>query len=118
MEIDITGLVENVRDITVFIKTFKTNYSKFSKKLKHNYARFKLLAFTIKYFLICGLLSAVIFSIMLLKNTDGMYIAVVLLLLWIPYFVFLVIFLPVWLLQQIYLIIKTFIFTIRKTFEK
>lgn len=118
VEIDITGLVKNIRDIRNFIEDYKVNYSKFSKNLKHNYARFKLLSFTIKYLLACTALSAIIFIIMLTNNVDGVYIGIALIAPWVSYFIFLMIFFPVWFLQQIYIIAKTSIVTIVNTFKR
>lgn len=118
VEIDVTPVVKNIRDIESFLKTLKNNYSESGKKLKHNCARFKLLKFTIKYILITAILTAVIFLFMLLKNIESLYIAIVLTALWIPYFIFLAIILPIWLLQQTYLIIKTLIITILGVIKK
>lgn len=107
IEIDITGAIKEVKDIRNFIKEFKVNYSNYSKKLKHNYSKFRLLRFTIIYLLVCAALCAVVFSYMLAKNFDGTAIAIILVLPWIPYFVILIVFLPLWFLQQIYLMGRT-----------
>lgn len=97
-----------------FIRTFFKNYSNLSKALTRNASNFKLFKFTVIYIVIAVCIGFGIGPILFLHDPDVlMYVGLITLAVFIPYFIFIFIFFIYYLLQRIYLVIKSLWLTIK-----
>lgn len=97
-----------------FYRIFNKNYSNISKTLTHNASNFKLLKFTIIYIVVAVCIGFGIGPILFMSDPDVlMYVGLITLALFIPYFIFIPVFFIYYLLQRIYLIIVSLGLTIK-----
>ena len=95
--------------IARFVRTFLKNYSDFSNTLAHNASNFKLLKFTVIYIIVAVCIGFGIGPILFLHSPDVlMYVGLITLALFIPYFIFIFFFFIYYLLQRVYLIMGVF----------
>lgn len=101
-----------------FIRTFLKNYSSSSKALTHNASNFKLLKITVIYIVVAVCIGFGIGPILFLHDPNVlMYVGLITLALFIPYFIFISGFFVYYLLQRLYLISKS-IYLTTKTIRK
>lgn len=95
-------------------QTFLKNYSNINKTMTHNASNFKLLRFTIIYIVVVVCLGFGIGLLLFLHDPNVLiYIALITLALFIPYYIFISIFFVYYLLQKIYLIIVSLGLTVK-----
>ena len=97
-----------------FYRTFFKNHSNISKALTHNASNFKLLKFTVIYIVVAVCIGFGIGPILFLHDPDVlMYVGLITLALFIPYFIFIPVFFIYYLLQKIYLIMRSLGLTVK-----
>lgn len=119
VEVDLE-IFEQIRTIKSYIKSFKEIYKKEKGKLKHDYSKFRLLRFTIIYIFI-DLVLGIGSGLLLFSNDKEVVVLATGLLVvafFVPYLLFLSVFLVIFIIQQIYLILKTLINTFITAFKE
>ncbi len=113
MKIDLEWeIFDEIDLIASFVRAYKDNYGRIGRRLKNNTARFNFLGFSVRYLLAVVAVTTVVFMF-LNKKPDGiMYTAIICACLFIPYFIFLPIFLVIYLIQVFYISIKSLIATL------
>lgn len=97
-----------------FYRIFNKNYSNISKALTHNASNFKLLKFTVIYIIVAVCIGFGIGPILFMGDPDVlMYVGLITLALFIPYFIFIPVFFVYYLLQRTYLIMRALELTIK-----
>lgn len=111
LDLEIIGQIETAKE---WINFYKKNFAAESAKLKHNFAKFRFLRFTIIYVISDFVLGFVAGSIIFAKDADILPRTILLTLaLFIPYLIFLPVFLVIYIFQQIYLFFRTLVSIIK-----
>jgi hypothetical protein len=108
------GFKEDILNIVTFWMLFRVNFSRYQKELHHDASKFRLLRFTVIYILVVGLIGFGVGPFLFMYDPDVlMYMFLLMMVSFIPYFIFLAFFFLFYFLQIIYLTTRSLIYTIR-----